>query len=174
MHFFNIRHQVARGVHGPINRGENTKKPYHCKTPDFFYDIHAGFINALALSPDGNYLASASEAAVFLWQIETIRNLSIMHLELDAINVNQDLACLTRLKLSETTSINHIKFSPDNKLLAGAASNGKVYVWNMANYYDSPEILDDLTSAATYVAFSSDSKSIVAGSKNGQICVWDI
>ncbi len=118
-------------------------------------------INALAISPSGDLLASAASNSVHFWNLP-----------------HQFGEFGTELYVGKNNTVNHVTFSPDGKLVAGATSSGKIYIWDLEDTVleraKSKLILDNLKDSATCVAFSADSRSVVAGSVSGKICVWDI
>ncbi|MEZ2233408.1 TIR domain-containing protein [Microcoleus sp.] len=73
--------------------------------------------------------------------------------------------------------VNSLALSPDGKILASAAKDGTIRLWDTSGY-PIGEPLDPLTNGpiiALYaVAFSPDGKTIVSGGADGTIRLWDI
>lgn len=69
--------------------------------------------------------------------------------------------------------INDLNISPDGKFLAGAGSNGHIYVWDLTNnnaiipYPDYPQ------AEFTSVRFSADSKYLVLGELEGNVSMFN-
>ncbi len=135
---------------------------------DHVLEGHTGFINALALSPSGNFLASASvDSTIIIWFLNEIND------PLEYLSPHVDNKTLT---LDDNSEVHHVAFSPNGKYLAGATSSGKIYVWDLQQDYIErcSHIFDNFEQAATWVSFSPDSQSLVASSIGGEICVWDL
>ena len=111
-----------------------------------------GFESAVSYSPDGKYLASSGEYAVFLW---------------DPIAGRE----VWQFKIPDRRPCNQIKFTRDGRFLA--ACNGNVWLldartgkqvreWNLHDVY------------AESVALSPDSAILAMGSMSGEIRLWEV
>ncbi len=164
---------MISAIHNKIlvkNLNNNTYDPDY----DFFGNNHAlnqhadqYGINTLALSPNGERLAAGlSDGLVSIFRLNNNAKHAVKFIFGTSILLNA----------GRNNSVEHITFSPNGKLVAGATTSGKIYIWDLEerNPATTPLILRDFKHAATWVAFSSDSQSIVASSANGEVCVWDI
>lgn len=113
---------------------------------------------SIAFSPDGKTVASAGQ---------------LLTAQTHNVETGKKLA------ESDQFSFNWITYSPDGKNLAGAAVNGKVYVWD-ANFGNAREF-DLETGESVYgVAFSPDGQLVAAAGKNSDagdkktVRVWNI
>jgi WD40 repeat protein len=125
-------------------------------------------ITAIAFSPNGNEIASAS------WNFSKERGVwGIVE-----IWDSQTGALLKQLEYGEKPLVS-IAYSPDGQFLAvGSWEVQKtVALWNTANWgpvelYDSEE--DGQYKAVQSIQFSPDSKLLAAGGKDGKVRVWDV
>ncbi len=69
-------------------------------------------INDIEYSPDGKFLAVASDSGI--WLYDTVTHQEVRHL------------------VEHTGLVNSISFSPDSTKLSSADSGGRVYLWNVA------------------------------------------
>lgn len=119
---------------------------------------HTDWITALAISPDGNLLASSSlDGTIRLWELETG-------------------TLVSSLKSGRVTCL---KFSPDGQLLAtgsrlarwadGQTSPTGVQLWGLAT----KQVIYTLgTAPIVTLAFSGDGQYLASGAKNTQL--WDL
>jgi len=158
---------------------------------------HNSWVTALAFSPDGKYLASASIQEVWVWDAITgkrILQLSGHPQWVSSLAFSPDSKVLATgggasdyaIRLFEIPSgrgiavltgheevVGGLAFNPDGSLLASGSRDGVIRVWNMLTR----QPLAVLTGHALWVdtlAFSPDGKVLVSGGLDGTVRVWGV
>jgi WD40 repeat protein len=113
---------------------------------------HTQAVWAVAFSPDGKRLASASWDGVKLWDAATGQSI--------------------RTLKGDSGPVNGVNFSPDGRRVASAGRDWMVRVWDAAT---GKEILTlaGHTAWVNNVAFSPDGARIASASRDGTLKLWD-
>ena len=156
------------------------------------------FINSLAFSPDGKFLAAGYESGPMLWDVvnkEPIGNLVGHTGWVNSLAFSSDGSILASgsddatiilwdvtsrqplgdpLRVHNTTVLS-IDFNPDGTLLTSASQDGTIIMWDAANMQP---LGDPLKAAETelnmhIIVFSQDGKSLVSLSESGSLNSWD-
>ncbi|MEQ8959709.1 MAG: hypothetical protein RLP02_17590 [Coleofasciculus sp. C2-GNP5-27] len=118
-----------------------------------WFDSSVGVIWSVAISPDGQMIASGgSEQPIMLW--------------------NSDRGKLVRTLTEHSGKVYSVTFSPNGKLLASGGDDNTLRIWN----YQTGELIQTLEhlSPVYCVTFSPDGQTLVSGSVDSTIKVWRI
>lgn len=117
------------------------------------FEVHAGPIHAIAISPDGKTLALGQrEGGTRLYDMDTAK--ALFHLELPG----------------ETQSC--VAFSPDGKTVA-TGDQKTIHLWDAGTGKKLRELAGH-TETINAVAFSADGKSLASGSYDQTVRLWDV
>ena len=166
------------------------------------FEQHDKSVLDVAVSPDGNSVASASaDKTVKLWSKEgkllktfqhadivtsvsfspdgkTIatgsadRTIRIWQVDNDKSAIPYGIAPLHATLSSHTDSVTSVSFSPDGKTLASASHDNTIKIWNL----ESKKLLQTLTGHKDWVlgvSFSPDGKTIASASVDKTVKLWN-
>lgn len=111
-------------------------------------------IVSLSVSPDGRYVASASNSNVIrVWDVETGR--------------------LTQTLSGHGSAVTDVAFSPDGEVLASSSNDQTVRTWNWSagRMYCT---LSEQTGPIKSIAFSESGGVLISGSNDGVVRAWDL
>ena len=112
---------------------------------------HRDFIHALAISGDGNLIASAGYRVVKLWERQ--RNVQLQNFAADA-------------------PVTALAASADGTLAATAHGAGPIRIWNLATGQPAG-LLEGHTAAINALAFTPDGTLVIAGSEDNSVRSWN-
>ena len=166
------------------------------------FEQHDKSVLDVAVSPDGNSVASASaDKTVKLWSKEgkllktfqhadivtsvsfspdgkTIatgsadRTIRIWQVDNDKSAIPYGIAPLHATLSSHTDSVTSVSFSPDGKTLASASHDNTIKIWNLTD----KKLLQTLTGHKDWVlgvSFSPDGKTIASASADKTVKLWN-
>lgn len=123
---------------------------------------HQGEITALALSPDGELIASGStDKTIRLWSLETGELLYTW------------LGRSFRFSAGHNDRITALAFSPSSEILVSSSADGTIKQWDLRNG-DLFSTLPGHGWGVAAIALSPDEPLLVSGSDDGLIQLWDL
>ncbi|HIK28453.1 MAG: hypothetical protein N3E45_00455 [Oscillatoriaceae bacterium SKW80] len=126
----------------------------HLDTGEILYSLteHSGKVYSVAISPDGQILASGSqERTVKLWNLKTGK--------------------LLRTLTGHSLTVHSVAISPDGKFLASGSADKTIRVWNL-NAGELIQTLGEHSEKVAVVAFSPQENVLVSGSQDETIKIW--
>lgn len=160
------------------------------------YFRHVGGINAVAHSPDGTLIVSASDdRSVRLWAYPSghhVRLLGTLDGGVETVAFSPDGAfiaaggqdksiriwriedgALVQTLTAHTAAVRAIAFAPQGQHLVSTSQDGTVIIWDMERWQ--PRFtLTGHTGTVYAAAFSPDGRRIASVAKDGQIRLWDV
>jgi len=114
---------------------------------------HADTVNAVAVAPDGSWLASGgSDGTLRIWDVATGRE---------------------RVPLAAARDVTAVAVAPDGSWLVSGGSDGTVRIWDVATSRERATLTDQ-AGRVTAVAVAPDSAWLAVGGGDGTVRIWDV
>jgi len=180
--------------------GENRPPEKWTATPVRIIEQHRGSVNAIAFSPDGRYMATASaDSTAMIWRdlgkallvtlrghkdwvrsVEFVPNKSLGYEQQRLITASRDgTAIIWKMdgtvlyKLEEAGApLWHAAFSPDGRLAVTAGEDQRVRVYEIGNQASLLTSLDEHQGTVNFVAFSPTGDTLLSASEDGTVRLW--
>jgi WD40 repeat protein len=161
---------------------------------------HPGAVESLAFSGDGRLASAESDGSVRVWDPSTGERLATIRAHANRVRDvvfspdgkwlatcngasgrGQGEVCLWDARTGREvvrwaplpTSLNHLAFSHDSRLLAGAGEDQAIHLWDVTSGEERP-VLRGHTRPVYRVVFSPDDQRIASGSLDHTFKVWDV
>ncbi|MEB3279321.1 MAG: trypsin-like peptidase domain-containing protein [Lyngbya sp.] len=121
---------------------------------------HNSSINGIAVSPNGQILATASDdGSIKLWDLTTA--------------INTDTLPLLHSLTEHSNAVLSVEFTPDGRKLASGSWDNMIMIWDI----QTGELLNTLVGhqqLVSTIAISPDGKILASGSKDNTIKIWNL
>ncbi|MEG5159937.1 serine/threonine-protein kinase [Microcoleus sp. AT3-A2] len=158
---------------------------------------NVGSVNAIALSPDGKTLVSASFGTIRIWNVRTgrlVRTLNSVHSKksVKTVAVSPDSSILAsggddnnvilwdlktgrRMQTiaAHKATVNEIAFSRDGQTLASGSDDKTVRLWNVRTG-SRLRTLSGHAGGVNAIALSGDGKTLASGSEDKTVRLWNL
>ncbi|MEG4251611.1 serine/threonine-protein kinase [Microcoleus sp. Pol10D4] len=158
---------------------------------------NVGSVNAIALSPDGKTLVSASFGTIRIWNVRTgrlVRTLNSVHSKksVKTVAVSPDSSILAsggddnnvilwdlktgrrmRTIAAHKATVNEIAFSRDGQTLASGSDDKTVRLWNVRTG-SRLRTLSGHAGGVNAIALSGDGKTLASGSEDKTVRLWNL
>ncbi|PAX57149.1 serine/threonine-protein kinase [Brunnivagina elsteri] len=157
---------------------------------------HSSPVNSLAISPDGNTLASgSSDKTIKLWNLATgeeIRTLTGHSHRIHSVAISPDGKTLVsgssdktiklwnlaigeeiRTLTGHSESVDSLAISPDGKILATSSYDNTIELWNLATGEQIRTLIGHSDSVSS-LAISPDGKTLASSSWDNTIELWNL
>jgi WD40 repeat protein len=111
-----------------------------------------GGCNALAMSPDGRFLAAGGPSLIYVWNLTDRRHVATLNAHRSIVT------CLV--------------FAENGKVLASGSHDTSIKLWDVATWTERATLPH--TAAITSMALAPDGRTLAAGTRDRSVVLWDL
>jgi WD40 repeat protein/serine/threonine protein kinase len=178
--------------------GDGTAKLWDLESRHEVQSLPTPFVQGLAVSPDGRYLAAATDSGARLWDLSSPRKPRETELQgntkelIESISISPNGLYLAAtisngVKLWEVESgearavlkghsnlLFKIAFLDGGRMLASGSMDRTIKVWDVAHALDERDVLTVPSSSVRSMVFTPDGGTLFSGGLNALIRSWDV
>ncbi|NER33311.1 MAG: protein kinase [Oscillatoria sp. SIO1A7] len=142
-----------------IHCGLTAENPWQNVRLEYVLPGHSEPINCLAISADGQTLASASnDSTIRLWNLDT----------------GKEISTLGPLFSSLLNSVTSVAMSPDGQTLASSSDDSTIAIWNLRSSDWKKTALTAHSNGVNSVAIDREGKILASASEDRTIKLWNL